>query len=51
MRIIISHSKYADLSVTKEIATGKGNHDDRQSVFKALVAAGRDNLVPARHAA
>lgn len=51
MRIIITHGKYADLSVTKEIATGKGNHDDRQAVFKALVAAGRDNLVPARHAA
>lgn len=47
MRITISHAKYADLSVTKEIATGKGNHDDRQAVFKALRDAGRGNLVPA----
>jgi hypothetical protein len=51
MRIIISHSQYADLRVMKEIASGKGNHDDRQAVFKALVAAGRNNLVPVRHAA
>lgn len=47
MRIIITHAKHRDLSVTKLIAGGKGNHDDRQSVFKALHDAGRDNLVPA----
>lgn len=47
MRIIITHAKHRDLSVTKHIASGKGNHDDRQAVFKALRDGGHDNLVPA----
>jgi hypothetical protein len=47
MRFIITHAKHSDLVVEKTIATGKGNHDDRQSVFKVLRDAGRGNLVPA----